>query len=154
MMGDSQATPIQATAAATSRLRSSTCTVTAPASTTCSSGPMIAPAAPSGERMIASITARLGYSGGLLSISDGAVEIAHLLLQEAAGLALPQPPIGAAPRQQLAVRTGLHDAAVVQHHQPIHPRDGGKPVRDGDHRAPSHQPFELLLDRRLDLGIE
>src|SRR5262245_11658588 len=100
MMGDSQATPIQATAAATSRLRSSTCTVTAPASTTCSSGARTAPMIPNCEKIVCSITARLGYSGGPLSIADRAIEFAHLLLQEAAGLALPQPPIGAAPRQQ------------------------------------------------------
>ncbi len=36
------------------------------------------------------------------------------------------------------MRAGLlDDAAVVQHDQPVHPRDGREPVGDGDHRPPA-----------------
>jgi hypothetical protein len=45
----------------------------------------------------------------------------------------------------------LDDAAVVQHHDPVHPGDGREPVRDGDHGLALHHAVERLLDRRLDL---
>ena len=45
----------------------------------------------------------------------------------------------------------FRDAALIQHHQAVHLRDGGKPMRDGDNRAALHQPRELLLNCRLDL---
>ncbi len=73
---------------------------------------------------------------------------------EAAGLAVPHPRIGAARGEQLAVAALIDDAALIQHHQPVHARDGREPVRDGNDGASAHQPVELLLDRRLDLGIE
>src|SRR5262249_5025637 len=62
--------------------------------------------------------------------------------------------IGAAESEQLGMRARLDDAAMIQHHEPVHPRDGREAVRDGDDGAALHQAFELLLDRRLDLGIE
>ena len=33
-------------------------------------------------------------------------------------------------------------------------RDGGEPVRDGDHGLAGHQRAETLLDRGLDLAVE
>ena len=46
------------------------------------------------------------------------------------------------------------DAALIEHDQPIHGRDGRQAVGDGDHRLAGHQAVERLLDRRLDLRIE
>src|SRR5687768_18174791 len=54
----------------------------------------------------------------------------HLLdVDEAAGLALPQRRVMAVHPQQFGVRALLDDAAVVEHHQPVHAGDGGEPVR-------------------------
>ena len=33
----------------------------------------------------------------------------------------------------------LDDAPMLEHEQPIHLRDGGKPVSDGDDRSALHQ---------------
>ena len=52
------------------------------------------------------------------------------------------------------MRALFDDAALVEHHQPVHARDGGEPVRDGDHGLAFHQVAEARLDRGLDLGIE
>ena len=52
------------------------------------------------------------------------------------------------------MRALLDDLALIQHDQAVHLRDGRKPVRDSDDRPPLHQIAELLLDRRLDFGIE
>ena len=52
------------------------------------------------------------------------------------------------------MRADLDDAAALQDHQPVHPGDGRQAVGDGDHRLALHQVLELLLDRRLDVGIE
>src|SRR6185503_3303755 len=73
---------------------------------------------------------------------------------EAAGLAAPQPRIGAAAPHQLGMRAGLDDAAVVQDDQPVHARDRREAMRDRDHGAALHQRIELLLDRGLDLAVE
>ena len=48
----------------------------------------------------------------------------------------------------------LGDAAMVEHDQAIHARDGGEPVRDRDHGLARHQGAEALLDRGLDLAVE
>jgi hypothetical protein len=48
----------------------------------------------------------------------------------------------------------LDDAALLQHDQPVHARDGAQPVRDGDHRLAFHQAEQLLLDGQLDLAVE
>ena len=52
------------------------------------------------------------------------------------------------------MRAFLGDGAVVEHDDPVHPRDGREPVGDGDHRLALHHAVERLLDRRLDLAVE
>ncbi|SUB14489.1 Uncharacterized protein conserved in bacteria [Pantoea agglomerans] len=56
-----------------------------------------------------------------------------------AGLMLPQPGIEAVLRQQLVMAAHLGNAAFIQHHQPIHLRDGRQAVRDGDNGFTLHQ---------------
>ena len=75
-------------------------------------------------------------------------------IDEAAGLPPPQLGVVPAGAQQLGVRALFDDAAAVEHHQPVHPRDGGEPVRDGDHGLAGHQRVEARLDRGLDLAVE
>src|SRR5262249_7275128 len=55
---------------------------------------------------------------------------------------------------QLVVRALLDDAAVVEHDQPVHARDGREPMRDGDYGFTRHQCAEAGLDRSLDLAVE
>ena len=52
------------------------------------------------------------------------------------------------------MRALLDDAAAVEHDQAIECGDGRQPVRDGDDRLVLHQRLQILLDRRLDIGIE
>ena len=52
------------------------------------------------------------------------------------------------------MRALLDDAAVVEHDQAVHLRDGGEPVRDGDHGLARHQRAERRLDRGLDFAVE
>ena len=47
---------------------------------------------------------------------------------------------------QFGMGTGFHDAALVHHHQAIHASDGGKAVRNGDHRLATHQELQAVLD--------
>jgi hypothetical protein len=42
----------------------------------------------------------------------------------------------------------------VEHDYPVHRRDGGQTVRDGNHRLALHQAIEALADRGLDLRVE
>ncbi len=56
--------------------------------------------------------------------------------------------------EQRVVRALLDDTAVVEHHQAVHARDGGEPVRDGDHGLARHQGVEALLDRGFDFAVE
>jgi len=37
------------------------------------------------------------------------------------------------------MRALLDDLALVEHHEPVHRRDGREPVRDGNHRLVAHQ---------------
>ena len=65
-------------------------------------------------------------------------------------LVAPKPCIQPAPGHQLGMRAGLDDAALVQHHQPVHAGDGGQPVRDGDHGLALHQRLQAFLDGGFD----
>src|SRR3954469_18303775 len=56
--------------------------------------------------------------------------------------------------EQLLVRALLDDAPCLEHDEAVHARDGGKTVRDRDHRLALHQVEKLLLDRELDLAVE
>ena len=73
-------------------------------------------------------------------------------IEKPAGLAPPQPRIG--PAAASSRRVPSSNAPLVEHDEPVEPRDRRQPVRDRDDRAALHQPVELLLDRRLDLRIE
>ena len=66
----------------------------------------------------------------------------------------PQRRIEAVARQKLAVRADLGDLAPVEHDQAVHRRDRRQPMRDRDDGLALHQRVEVLLDRRLDLGVE
>src|SRR4051812_31794849 len=44
--------------------------------------------------------------------------------------------------------------ATVEYDQPIHARDGGEAMRDGDHGLAGHESIEALLDGGLDLAVE
>jgi hypothetical protein len=48
----------------------------------------------------------------------------------------------------------LDDRALVEHHDAVHVRNGGQPVRDSDHRLALHDAVERGLDRRLHLAVE
>src|SRR5690242_14985843 len=73
---------------------------------------------------------------------------------KAAGLALPKPGVGAARLQKGGMRPLLDDAPLVEHDEPVHPRDSRQAVGDGDHRLAFHEVGELLLDGRLDLAVQ
>src|SRR5215470_4602110 len=75
-------------------------------------------------------------------------------VDEAAGLTSPEGRVVAVELEQRLVRALLNDAAMIEHHQPIHARDGREPVRDRDHGFARHQGAEALLDRGLDLAVE
>src|ERR1700691_16437 len=75
-------------------------------------------------------------------------------VQKPAGLATPERRVDPAARQQLLMRSDLRDTAVLEHDQPVHRRDGREAMGDGDHGLALHERLEILLDRRLDLGIQ
>src|SRR6185437_10484533 len=75
-------------------------------------------------------------------------------VQKAAGLAAPQRGVIAVLRDQFAVAALLDDAAVFEHDQAVHLRDGGEPVRDGDYGLAGHQRAETRLDRGFDFAVE
>lgn len=54
---------------------------------------------------------------------------------------------------ELDMGTGLHDAPFVKHHDPIRIDDGGKAMRDHDHRPAFRESGEGLLDTRLVIRI-
>src|SRR6516165_3021576 len=78
----------------------------------------------------------------------------HHRVQEAAGLAAPERSIMPIMPQQLLVRPLLDDTAMVEHDQPIHARDGGEPVGNGDDRLAGHQGAQARLNGGLDLAVE
>src|SRR5260370_22275119 len=75
-------------------------------------------------------------------------------IEKPARLTPPQACICAAGGEQLGMRADLDDIALIEHDEPVEARDRRQAMRDGDDRAASHQPVELLLDRRPDLRIE
>ena len=48
----------------------------------------------------------------------------------------------------------LDDPALVEHHDPVHPGDGGQAVGDDQGRGVAHQEPQGLLDQVLGLGVE
>src|SRR5262249_61642210 len=75
-------------------------------------------------------------------------------IDEAAGLPAPERRVVAVELQQRLVRALLDDAAMVEHDQPVHARNGPEPMRDRDHRLAGHQRAKALLDRGLNLAVE
>ena len=69
------------------------------------------------------------------------------VVQEAAGLVLPQPGVGSAETQQLLVRAVLGDLAAVEHDQLVHARDRAQPMRDHERGPSLHEPPQRLLDK-------
>src|SRR5690349_106712 len=59
-----------------------------------------------------------------------------------------------AAREQLPVGSTLANLAVVEYEYLRRPDDRAQPVRYGDRRSASHEHFERLLNRRLDLAID
>ena len=56
--------------------------------------------------------------------------------------------------QQRGMAALFDDAALVQHHDPVHRGDGRQPVGDGDHGLALHHAVQRVLDRRLDLAVQ
>src|SRR6266700_2877551 len=69
------------------------------------------------------------------------------VVQEAAGLVLPQPGVGSVETQQLLVRANLGDLAAVEHDQLVHARDRAQPMRDHERGPALHEPPQRLLDK-------
>src|SRR5579871_4264305 len=63
-------------------------------------------------------------------------------IEEAAGLASPQRGVVAVFSDQFAMTALLDDAAVLEHDEAVHLRDGGQPVRNRDHGLAAHQRAE------------
>ena len=66
----------------------------------------------------------------------------------------PQAGVQSALREQPPVIPLLHDAALLQHDQPIHGRDRRQSMRNGHDGLTFHQPIQTLLDDRFDLAVE
>ena len=73
---------------------------------------------------------------------------------ERLALQLHQLEINAALLDQLAVRAGLCNPAVVNHHKPVCPPQGGEAVGDRDGRASLDQPVEGILNGHLGFGVD
>ncbi len=52
------------------------------------------------------------------------------------------------------MRAALDDLSALHHHEPVHARNGGKPMRNGDYRLSFHEVEQLLLDGELDFAVE
>ena len=57
-------------------------------------------------------------------------------------------------RKQIAMRTLLDDAALVEHDEAIHLSDGREPMRDRDHRLAGHQRAQARLNGGFDFAVE
>ena len=88
------------------------------------------------------------------SLRGDAERLAFLVAQEPAGLPAPHARIEAVAAQKIGMCALLGDAALIEHDQPIEPRDGREPMRNGDDGLLLDQGRERVLDRRLDFGIE
>ena len=75
-------------------------------------------------------------------------------VDEAARLSAPQRCVVPVELEQSVVRALFYDMAMVEHDQPIHPGNGGEPMRDGDHGLAGHEGVEALLDGGLDFTVE
>jgi hypothetical protein len=78
----------------------------------------------------------------------------RFLRQEAARLMAPQLGVVAFQAQQFLMRALLHDAALLQHDEPVHARDGGQTVRNRDHGFAFHQAQQLVLDGHFHFAVQ
>src|SRR5262245_25831318 len=65
-------------------------------------------------------------------------------VDEPARLPPPERGVVAALGEELVVRALLDDAPAIEHHEPVHARDRGQPVRDRDDGLSRHQHAEAL----------
>ena len=73
---------------------------------------------------------------------------------EAAGLVVPIVRIKTVFIQQSLVRALLDNLAMIHYDNPVHPRDGRKPVCDDQNSFGLHHPNERVLDQRFNLAIK
>src|SRR6266567_9466589 len=71
----------------------------------------------------------------------------YVVVQEAAGLVLPQPGVGSVEAEQFLVRTLLGDLAAVEHDELVHARDRAQPMRDHERGPAFHESPQRLLDK-------
>ena len=76
------------------------------------------------------------------------------VVQETAGLMLPQPGVGPVETEQFVVRALLGDLAVVEHDQLVHARDRAQPMRDHERGPALHEPPQRLLDKDFALRVQ
>ncbi len=69
-------------------------------------------------------------------------------------LQLPHLRIDGAAREQLLVGAGLHQPAMVEHHDAVGVDDGGEPVRDDQRGVVAGDALELLLDGALGARVQ
>src|SRR5688500_9276457 len=62
--------------------------------------------------------------------------------------------IGAARRQQLAMRDALHDATALEHEDLRRMLNRREAMGDDEYRASLEQPIDRLLNQPLRLGVE
>lgn len=75
---------------------------------------------------------------------------ALILSQEAAALVMPQPRIDTVPGEQFAVGTLFDNASVVHDDEPVHGRNRGQTMGDGNHRLALHHFIEAFLNGYFD----
>src|SRR6267143_4295941 len=69
-------------------------------------------------------------------------------------LQIVQPPIHAIRREQVAVRSTLHDPPLRQHDDEVGVLHRGEQVCDDEHGAMGHEAIDRLLDEPLGLRVE
>ena len=75
-------------------------------------------------------------------------------VNKSTNLAVPQLRIWPCVRQKLGMTALLHDPPVFKVHDPVHPHDCRKPVRDGDDGAAAHEFKQSLLNQMFAFRIE
>ena len=79
-----------------------------------------------------------GADGGATSVSPRRLRgLADI--EEAAGLPPPKRGVMAVEPQELIVGALLDEVAAIEHHKPVHARDGREPLRDRDHGLAGYQ---------------
>ncbi|KPW16858.1 hypothetical protein ALO91_200018 [Pseudomonas syringae pv. aceris] len=63
---------------------------------------------------------------------------------------MPQPRIHTIFREQFGVSALLDDAPVIHDNEPVHGRNGGQPMGDGDYGLALHHFIEAFLNGHFD----